>query len=175
MDFKKVAATIYSNVSTPIQFAGITAYSKNKEIEEYFEITRKIHEMTGKYFSEQFNEIKGIKATKPKGGFYFFADFNELKKDLKRKKIKTSNQLAESLLSHPFHIAVITGDSVMLKENNFSARIAFVDFNGKQVYENYKKQKPKTDLEKNKFIKQNMPKMINAVSSLKKWTEFIKK
>lgn len=42
-DFTKVAATVYTNVSTPTQFAAVTAYEQNEEIEEYFRITREIH------------------------------------------------------------------------------------------------------------------------------------
>ncbi len=46
-NFKKVAATVYTNVSTPTQYASITAYDHNEDIEEYFDITRQIHRIMG--------------------------------------------------------------------------------------------------------------------------------
>ena len=78
-DFKKVAATVYTNVSTPTQYAAIKAYEPNDEIEEYINITRQIHRIMGHYLSDEWNKVDGIKATQPDGAFYFFADFNELK------------------------------------------------------------------------------------------------
>jgi aspartate aminotransferase len=74
-DYKKVAATVYTNVSTPIQFAAIKAYEPNDEIEDYISTTREIHRIMGNYLYEQWNSIDGITATKPEGAFYFFADF----------------------------------------------------------------------------------------------------
>jgi len=100
-EFKKVAATMYTNIPTPIQYAAITAYKPNKEIEEYFDTARKLHQLIGQYMSQEVGKIKGLRVTKPKGGFYFFVDFNDVKKNLKRKGVKTSNQLAEFLIGHP--------------------------------------------------------------------------
>jgi aspartate aminotransferase len=168
-DFKKVAATVYTNVSTPTQYAAITAYEPNSEIEEYFNITREIHRMFGQYLSAEFNTVPGIKATQPHGGFYFYVDFNDLAEDLKRFNVKTSNDLMRSLISHPYHIALITGDSVMLEPDDFGARIAFVDYNGKAVYGEYKNNPPKTKNDEEYFIKQNASRMIQGVEALRKY------
>jgi len=96
-DFKKVAATVYTNVSTPTQYAAIKAYEPNDEIDEYINITRQIHRIMGQYLNDEWNKVDGIKATRPDGAFYFFVDFNELAPDLKKNGVKTSNQLGESL------------------------------------------------------------------------------
>lgn len=172
-DFQKVAATVYTNVTTPIQYASITAYNPSEEIEQYFNITRNIHRIMCQTISQEFNKIYGIKASMPYGGFYFFADFNELRDDLIKNGISTSNQLAESLLSHPYHIAVVTGDACMLKPDNFGARIACVDYDGKKVYEDYKKNPPKKDEELD-FVRRNAPKMIDAVTALKRYVQDLK-
>ena len=173
-DYKKVAATVYTNVSTPTQYAAIKAYEANQEIDQYIAITRDIHRIMGAYLSEQWNNIDGITATKPKGAFYFYADFNQLEPNLKRKNVMTSNQLGESLLSCPFHIAVVTGDSCMLEPDNFGARIAFVDYDGKSTYDNYRNNKPKTPSDEIEFVKRNAPLMVKSTESLKEWVKFIK-
>jgi aspartate aminotransferase len=173
-DYKKIAATIYTNVSTPTQYAAIKAYEPNEEIEEYIDTTREIHRIMGHYLSDAWNEVDGIKATRPDGAFYFFASFNELTDDLKRKGVATSNQLAESLISCPFHIGVVTGDACMLEPDDYGARIAFVDYDGKKAFDDYKNNPPKTDAEELEFVKRNTPMMVKSTESLKEWVRYIK-
>ena len=173
-DFKKVAATVYTNVSTPTQYAAIKAYEPNEEIEEYINITRQIHRIMGTYLSEEWNKVDGIKATKPEGGFYFFADFNELAADLKKKGVTTSNQLGESALSCPHHIGIITGDACLLEPDDYGARIAFVDYDGKKTFDNYKQNPPRSNSDELVFVKQNAPMMVKSVNALKEWVSYIK-
>ena len=172
-DYKKVAATVYTNVSTPIQYAAIKAYEPNDEIEDYISTTRKIHQIMGEYLYEQWNEIDGISATKPEGAFYFFADFNSLTENLIKKGVTTSNQLAESLLSCPFHIAVVTGDACMLEPDNYGARVAFVDYDGKKTFDDYKNNPPQNESDEFQFVKRNAPLMVRSVDSLKEWIKYI--
>ncbi len=170
-DFKKVAATVYTNVSTPTQFAAVTAFKPNPEIEEYFKITRKIHQLMGQYFSKEFNNISGISATTPHGGFYFYVDFNEHSEALRHAGAATSNDLARSLISHPYHIATVTGDAVMLRPDDYGARIAFVDYDGKAAFDNYKQNPPRGAGGAEEFIKQNAPQMVSGVNALRKYVE----
>jgi len=173
-DYKKVAATLYTNVSTPTQYAAIKAYEPNSEIDEYINITRNIHRIMGTYLSEEWDKVEGISTTKPQGAFYFFADFNELTDDLKRKNVMTSNQLGESLLSCPFHIATVTGDACMLEPDNYGARIAFVDYDGKKAFADYKSKKPQNSSDELEFVLRNAPLMVRSVDSLKEWVKYIK-
>lgn len=172
--FKKVAATVYTNVSTPTQYAAITAYEPNEEIEKYFEITRQIHRMMGHFLSSEFNNVEGIKATTPHGAFYFFVDFNNLAEQLRKKNVMTSNELGQSLISCPYHLATVTGDACLLKPDNLGARIAFVDYDGRKTFENYKNNQPKSKSDEVEFVKQNAPNMVASVASLKNWVKFIK-
>ncbi len=174
-DFMKIAATIYTNVSTPTQYAAIAAYEHNDEIEEYLTITRKIHEIMGLYFSEKFNKIDKIQATIPQGTFYFYANFNLLSDYLKRKGVMTSNELGHSLISHPHHIATVTGDALMIQPDNYGARIAFVDYDGKKAFEKYKTNPPKSTSDEIEFVKKNAPRMINGIEKLKAYVEHIQK
>ncbi len=173
-DFQKVAATVYTNVSTPIQYATINAYEPNKEIEDYIQTTRKIHRIMGNYLSNEWDSVEGIHASKPEGAFYFFADFNDLSQNLQRHGVDTSNKLGESLLSCPFHLATVTGDANLLEPKDYGARIAFVDYDGKKTFENFKNDPPKTASEEVEFVKENAPMMTKSVDSLKEWVKNIK-
>ena len=51
--------------------------------------------------------------------------------------------------------------------DNFAARIAFVDYNGKSKFKDYINNKPKTNLDKIEFIKRNAPLMVCFTESLR--------
>ena len=173
-DFIKVAATLYTNVSTPTQYAAVSAYEPNDEVDKYFGITREIHRMMGHCLSYGFNKIEGIKATQPQGAFYFYVDFNQLSIYLKKKGVNSSNELGLSLLGHPFHIATVTGDAVMNEADNYGGRIAFVDYDGKKAFENYKKDPPINEDEEIVFVKKNEPRMVKGVGVFSEFVDQFK-
>jgi aspartate aminotransferase len=170
-DFAKTAATLYTNITTPVQYAAITAYSPDPAIDRYLKETRDIHRMMGGYFSRVFSSVEGISTTKPHGAFYFLADLNELKLLLEKKGIVSSNNLQKALLAHPWHVATVTGDAIMMPENNFSARIAFVDYDGSQAMKLYEKSRPRTYEECNHFVETAAPRMVQGVGTVKRFIE----
>ena len=175
IQFKKILATEYTAVSTPIQHAAVSGFEISKEMNEYFEITRDIHKIMGDYTYHALTEIDGIKATKPEATFYLLADFNAYAPYLQRARITTSQKLSESLIVHPYHTAIVGGDSLVLERTDYSARIAYVDYNGSKVYENYRNRKPKTHSEKIEFVKNNAPKIVSGISMITKFFEELKK
>ena len=172
--FKKILATEYTAVSTPIQHAAVAGFEISKDMDEYFEITRNIHHIMGEYAHDELLKIEGVKVTKPEATFYLLADFNAFATDLQKVKINTSQKLSESLMVHPYHTAIVGGDSLVLERTDFSARIAYVDYDGAKVYESYKKQKPKTHSERTEFIKNNAPKMVQGIKMIAKFFEDIR-
>jgi len=87
----------------------------------------------------------------------------------------TSNQLGESLISCPSHLATVTGDACLLKEDDYGARIAFVDYDGKKAFETYQQNPPKTKSDEFEFVRKTAPMMIQSIESLRGWVEYIKK
>ena len=166
LQFKKILATEYTAVSTPIQHAAIAGFEISKEIDEYFEVTRNIHQLMGEYTHHTLTSIDGVKATKPEGTFYLLADFNAFATDLQNAKITTSQKLSESLIVHPYHTAIVGGDSLVLERTDFSARIAYVDYDGSQVYQKYLQERPKSSSEKTEFIKKYAPKVVAGLDML---------
>ncbi len=166
LQFKKILATEYTAVSTPIQYAAVAGFEISKEIDEYFDVTRNIHQLMGEYTYHTLTAIDGVKATKPDATFYLLADFNAFATDLQNSQITTSQKLSESLIIHPYHTAIIGGDSLVLERTDFSARIAYVDYNGAQVYQKYMENKPKSNSEKTEFVKNYAPKVVAGLDML---------
>ncbi len=169
--FKKILATEYTAVSTPIQHAAVAGFEISKEIDEYFETARRIHEIMGNHTYESISEIEGVKATKPDATFYLLADFNYYSTDFQKSKILTSQRFSESLIQHPYHTAIVGGDSLVLERTDFSARMAYVDYDGGKAFENYQNNKPKTHSDKEEFVKVNAPRVIAGIEMIKIYFE----
>ncbi len=174
IQFKKILATEYTAVSTPIQHAAIAGFEISKEIDEYLKVTRSIHQIMGEYTYHTLSAIEGVKATKPDATFYLLADFNGLATELQKAKINTSQKLSESLIVHPYHTAIVGGDSLVLERTDFSARIAFVDYDGSKVYQKYLDHKPKSSSERLEFVKDNAPKVVAGIKMIEKFFEHLK-
>ena len=173
--FKKILATEYTSVTTPIQHAAVAGFEISKEMDEYFEVTRNIHHIMGDYTYHALSSIEGVKATKPESTFYLLADFNGFSSVLQEAKINTSQKLSEALIVHPYHTAILGGDSLVLERNDFSARIAFVDYDGAQVFDEYLENKPKTASDRVEFVKNNAPKIVSGIQMIEKFFNDLKK
>ena len=173
--FKKILATEYTAVSTPIQYAAVSGFEISKEMDEYFDVTRSIHQIMGEYTYHALTKIEGVKATRPDATFYLLADFNAHGADLQKMGITTSQGLSESLIVHPYHTAIVGGDSLVLERTDFSARIAYVDYDGSKVYNNYLERKPKSSSEKVDFVKQNAPKVVAGIDMIARFLNDIRK
>lgn len=174
LQFKKIMAAEYTAVSAPIQYAAIAGFEISKEMEEYFETTRRIHEIMAEYTYDTLNEIEGIKTTKPQATFYLLADFNHFNSEFQAAKILVSQKFAEAMIQHPYHTAIVGGDSLVLERTDFSARMAFVDYNGQDAYENYQNDPPKTSSDKLEFVKTNAPKIVGGLKMVEKFLDDLK-
>lgn len=172
--FMKISATEYTSTSTPTQYAAIAGFTKSKELDEYFHVTRQIHRIIGEYSATELNKIEGVQTTKPESTFYLLADFNFYESDFEGNKILTSQKFSESLMQHPYHTAIVGGDSLVLERNDFSARIAFIDYNGTKAIENYQNNPPKNLSEQTEFVKTNAPRVVNGIKMLEKYFDDLK-
>jgi aspartate aminotransferase len=173
--FKKILATEYTAVSTPIQHAAVAGFEISREMDEYFDVTRSIHHIMSEYTYHTLSAIEGVKTTKPNATFYLLADFNSFATELQKAKIYTSQKLSESLIVHPYHTAIVGGDSLVLERTDFSARIAYVDYDGEKVYQKYLENKPKTSSEKLEFVKNNAPKVVAGLEMIGRFFEDLKR
>ena len=129
----------------------------------------------GEYSYNILNEIEGVKTTKPESTFYLLADFNAYSDDFLANKIMTSQKFSESLIQHPYHTALVGGDSLVLERTDFSARIAFIDYNGAKAMENYVNDAPKTSSDKIEFVKNNAPKIVDGLTMINRYLDDLKR
>ena len=173
--FKKILAMEYTAVSTPIQHAAVAGFQISKEMDKYFETTRKIHSLMGNFTYNALTSIDGVKATRPQATFYLLADFNQYSSALTSAAIPTSQRLVESMIQHPYHTAILGGDSLILERTDFSVRIAYVDYDGAKTYENFQNNPPKSASEEEEFVKINAPRVVSGIKMIESYFENIKK
>ncbi|MDH3824890.1 MAG: aminotransferase class I/II-fold pyridoxal phosphate-dependent enzyme, partial [Nitrosopumilus sp.] len=172
--FKKILATEYTATSTPIQYAAIAGFQESREMDEYLEIARKIHQIMGEYTYQTLNKIEGVRTTKPESTFYLLANFNAYSDYFLANKISNSQKFSESLIRHPYHTALVGGDSLVLERTDFSARIAFVDYDGTRAMKNYVDSPPRTSSDRIEFVKNNAPKIVDGLGMIQKYLTDIK-
>ncbi len=126
-----VASETYTSVSAPIQYAAIQAFKGGSEIEEYLWHVRRILSNLGKECQTSMNKA-GIKVHMPTGGFYLYLDFSLFTEKLHARGIFTSNELCLQLLNDT-GVAILHGGNFSRAENEFSARMAYVDFDGSRA------------------------------------------
>ena len=172
--FKKILATEYTATSTPIQHAAIAGFQESTEMNEYFEITRSIHHIMGDYTYQALNKIEGVKTTRPEATFYLLANFNAFSDYFLANKISNSQKFSESIMQHPYHTALVGGDSLVLERTDFSARIAFVDYDGERAMKNYVDNPPRTASDRIEFVKNNAPKIVDGIAMIQRYLNDIK-
>ncbi len=126
-----VASETYTSVSSPIQFAAIQAFKGGTEIEEYLWHSRKILSKIGNECAERLNAA-GIRTHAPVGGFYLFLDFSNFSDKIHAKGINTSKELCNAILNDT-GVAILQGSSFNCKPDLFTARLAYIDFDGARV------------------------------------------
>ena len=83
-----------------------------------------------------------------------------------KKDIGSANELSKALIAHPHHIAVVTGDSLVVKPDNYCARVAFVDYDGPAAYEDYRQGSPSSEQEKEEFLTKHASRMLKGAEAL---------
>lgn len=123
-----VASETYTSVSAPIQYAAIQAFLCGSEIENYLWHVRRILSLLGKETAAILHR-GGISVNVPTGGFYLFLDFEKLTLAFKNKGIKNSGELCDKLLDET-GVAILPGSDFNRPEDEMSARLSYVDFDG---------------------------------------------
>jgi len=123
-----VASETFTSTSAPIQFAAIKAYEKSNEMDLYLQHCKDILSALCTDTWQKLNHA-GAEVAKPKGGFYLFPSFEPLRETLLNKGIRNSHEMCERLLAET-GVACLPGSAFGRPEQEFSVRIACVDFNG---------------------------------------------
>jgi aspartate aminotransferase len=164
-----VASETFTSVSAPIQFAAITAFRGDALIEDYLWHVRRILSQLGNKCAQIFKDA-GINVHYPLGGFYLFPDFTPLLNDLKRKKIDSPKSLCERLLDET-GVAVLPGYAFNRPEDEFTIRMAYVDFDGAKALS------ASRNIPLNKTLPDDFSKLwcSNVIEGTQKMVDWIKK
>ena len=127
------ASETFSCVSAPIQYAAVTAYKGCQEIDHYLDQSNKILKHVSSYIIERLSK-KGILCSRPVGGFYTFLSFEKFRFSLEQKGILTGRDLCSFLLNE-YGIALLPGHVFGRPEEELTARLCYVDFDGKRILE----------------------------------------
>lgn len=123
-----VASETFTSTSAPIQYAAIKAFKGGIDIERYLWNTRKILSVVGAETHKTLTK-GGIETPEPDGAFYLFINFNNYSEKLKSKNIFTSMDLTSTLLENA-GVALLPGNVFGRPEEEYTARLSYVDFDG---------------------------------------------
>ncbi len=126
-----VASETYTSTSAPIQYAAVRAFSGGSEIETYLAHSRRILAALGSTLHQRLQDA-GISVVEPQGAFYLLPSFAPGAERLRARGITTSGQLCERLLEDT-GVAILPGSHFGRPEEELTARLAYVDFDGAQA------------------------------------------
>lgn len=131
----KIGSEIWSCAPAPVQYAALTAFSADVEIEDYIGECARLHEMRTRYLWEQLEEMD-IPCAQPEGGFYLFPNFDHHQEALAAINIHTSEDLALYLLE-TLKIATLPGTAFGTPPGELSLRLSasFIDLEEKEKAE----------------------------------------
>ena len=155
---KKLASESFSSVSSPIQYAAISAFTKDHS--HYIERTKKILKEVGMYVYENLKSNK-ILINKPEGGFYLMPEFIN-------NKFRTSSEMCKNIINET-GVALLPGSVFGFSENKMLVRLSFTDFDGEKLLNNTSGCKEINQDILSKFA----PNILEGVSKLKHWSQNI--
>ena len=153
---KVLASETFSSVSSPIQYAAISAFKKDHS--DYILKSKKILKGIGEYVYQNLKSNNVI-MNKPMGGFYLMPEFLN-------KKFKTSAEMCTDLLNKK-GVATLPGSDFGFLNDKMIARISYTDFDGKNFMSNINSD---TNIDEN-LINRFAPNIVEGTKRLKDWVE----
>lgn len=163
-----VASETFTSTSAPIQHAAITAFRGGIEIETYLSHSRRILSLLGNWCAKRL-EKTGARVVKPKGAFYLFPDFSPFREKLLKYNIQTSAQFCERVLQE-VGVAILPGQAFGRDDNELTARIAYVNFDGAAALLASEAQPLHVPLE-HQFLENYCDQTLAAIERLCQWLE----
>jgi len=162
----KVASQSHSTVAAPIQYAAAEAYAASDDIEDYLLHCRRILKPLGKWCTKTLTAA-GVRVHQPTGAFYLFPDFSPFREAILSKGVSTSKQMCEMLLDET-GAAILTGEAFCRPEEDLTARLAYVNFDGAAVLEASRKIPLEQELDE-QFFRQHAPDTLKGVEAIAEW------
>ena len=123
-----LASETFTSVNAPIQYAAITAFDGNPEIDAYLQYSRQVLAIIANIFVQHLEQMQA-RCTPAAGGFYLMPNFSRYQESFAQHGMTTSRAICERLLRDT-GVAVLPGDDFGLSAEQLTLRLAFVDFDG---------------------------------------------
>lgn len=161
-----VASETFTSTSAPIQYAAVRAFCGGPEIEAYLQTSRRILKALGEHAAWRFQEA-GIQVDMPRGAFYLFPDFSAQAAKLAERGITTSGELCERLLEDT-GVAILPGSNFGRPDQELTARVAFVDFDGARAQAEAQRVPADQPLDRN-YLEECCGGVLRAVELICEW------
>ena len=161
-----VASETYTSVCAPIQFGAVTAFKGGKEIDDYLLHSRRILKVLGTTIYDIFTKAN-VRIHKPEGAFYLFPDFSPFDDALHKRNILDSQSFCETLLKET-GVALLPGSAFGRSPEEFTARLAYVNFNGQEALADSKAIPLHQEL-KLQHLGDNMNSLMTGINQLINW------
>ena len=152
---KVLASETFSSVSSPVQYAAISAHKNDHT--NYIKHSINILKTVGNYVYENLKS-NNVLINKPQGGFYLLPEFIN-------KKFSTSAELCNNILKET-GVALLPGSDFGFSEKRMLVRLSYTDFDG----ENFMKNTVHNEEINDDMIKKYAPKIIKGTIRLKEWS-----
>jgi len=156
-----VASETFTATSAPIQYAAVKAFEFGPNIEMYVLHARLILRYIARYVFNELTSV-GLSMPEPQGGFYLFPNFEHFREKLNQRGINTSTQLCKQILEET-GVALLPGVDFGQSPDELSARLSYVDFDGKKALALMKKDGEINDMD------EVAPNIVLACQQLKEW------
>lgn len=163
-----VASETFTSTSAPIQHAAVRAFADDPEIERYLQHVRRLLQALAQRLGQRLAQAN-IEVCAPSGGFYLFPNFASKAAKLQARGISTSAELCERLLSET-GVATLPGSNFGRPPSEFSARIAFVNFDGGRALEQIRAMPPGTVLTED-FLRTYCADVLEGVERICEWVD----
>ncbi len=163
-----VSSETFTSTSTPIQYAGVRAFNGGETIEHYLKQSRRILKLLTHVVYEKLSAA-GVRMAVPQGAFYIFPDFSAFRDQLNRKGIHSSAEMCEAILKET-GVAFLPGSEFGRPDNELTARLALVDFDGGQALAKAE-HTPLTEELPEQFVMDNCSRIIEATNRLCDWLD----
>lgn len=161
-----VASETYTATSAPIQHAAVTAFNGGADIDEYLHQSRRVLRAIARLLVQKLHDAH-VSVPMPDGAFYLFADFGYYREKFEKRGILTSVELCEALLEET-GVAMLPGADFGRQPEELTARIAYVDFDGKASLEAASKIE-NGKLLNGQFVNEVSPKLVEAFDKMCHW------
>lgn len=157
-----IASETYSAVAAPIQYAAITAYSDHPDLTKYKSLMLRVLQGASRFLYRNLCSLD-LSMPSPQGGFYLFPNFEKHRKQLTQMGIISSTELCDALLEKT-GVALLPGVAFGRPDTELTARLSYVDFDGKKVMEAAAKIEDHSLSDE--FIQTNCPQFEPAVKAM---------